>query len=571
MAKSLAQRFLEMLPPKLLSEVVDFISANGYNTPVLIKAGRAAGDSLPVAFWPIDAYKNEQSRHDALTAMAVFVSSLDAQVTYGEEMTENYWQVLSALRFGTSQDAIFKKTIAQDDFFDTDEDEDDSDQFLDKAEMARLRATPGWKQATAAARRAFDENVDFLTELRLYGKAVSEMRERTEDRAGYIGHFDSTVAASRFGGDVDTAAARREVQMLVGDIINTSVRSSDPAYTGGLGKFFKKAFKTIGKVAGFVPGLGTIGKVISVAGKLGGGRRPAPQQQMLPQPSDQGEQLAPPPSGDYISLNTPEGRVLYGFGKLYLGKAATGAGDVSVVNYGEGDVLAPDDNGGVGAVALPALVTPHGDVLEMTGDTYLPMDMEGDSVQPKRGRRRNQARITNEQILSALKAGIDMLIERGVPPARIGYIGDTALDMLCEQCRGEPFVGALDISMDDVRQGISLGRDVVGLINDFRGKNPTAPIAQNQQEADAIKKMFADMSGLAKGQANATGTTADQAVSAIASAWAALRKTIAGARQKWSSAPNRIWARWDEKPSAKRAKSFLGDTEAPEASGLGDM
>lgn len=597
--RSFPQRFLEMLPPRALGEIIDFIQSNGYNTTTIIRTGQKMPDALPVAFWPLDSYQNAESRQHALTTFAMFISSFEAQVTYGEESTENYWQVLSALRMGSNQDSVFKKAIADDDMFDGDESGDDASRFLSKEEMAALEATPGYKQASSAARKALKDNVDFLTEVREYGRLVLEMMERNQDRRGFIGSFATRTGNSVFGGDVnsdDVATARNEVRMLAGDVIGETSVSNDPAYTGGLGKFLKKGLKVFGSVAKFIPGLAGPARLLSMAQGLRRSKS-QPQQQEPQGVEEQFEPMAQQASP--LSLNQPEGRVLYGFARKYLAQAG-GTGDTHV--YGAGDILSVDDNGGVDAVAFPAIITPQGDVLEVVGNEYVPTEHTGGPVKRRKGRPRqvavNQARV----IAANLRSCVTQLKAMGLSDQQICQVGDLACNevMAYQPYRSTgdvlEYTGSPDDEITSVperssNQWLDLGKSGLDFFTARENRKAAESgalirpqtgggfqIPGGSQEDRAINLMYDAMAGrympVPRGgypnqPSDGLPPGGGVLLAGVQAAWAAVRKSLGGGF--WKDAPSRVMARWNSKPHSLASKKFFGDTAIPDADGLGDM
>jgi len=594
MNKSFAQRFLELLPPKLLSEVVDFCVSNGSVATTIVKAGKER-NGLPTAFWPLDAYQNEEARHNALTAMAIYVSIMDAQVTYGEDLDENYWMIMSALRFGSSQDVIFKKEIARDEIFDGDEDEDNADEFLTKEQMQALEASPGYKAASKHARKALLTNVDFLTELRSYGKAVGEMIERSSERNYLIGNFQSGAAArsTMFSGDVDAANDADALRMLVGDVLKGTVVSSSDAFVGG---WFKKLAKKIGGglkgALKFIPGMQGVSTLVSMAGSLKKKKRP-------PQPAPQYEpEYAPEPEreqdsmdADCISLRTPEGRVLFGLAKAALAQADKGGrnrGGRPGYGSGYGDIIAPDSNNGVMAVDMPAIITPQGDVYGMVGDTLVPMGFDGDIANDLANLANKKAEC--DAALARMSQTINRLSAEGYTDQEILNAGDD----------GVAFKGDLK----DIVDLISAGR---GLYNDIKG--PAAPPAnegisprgrnpnprarrkrrdgsvQTERERAATDRLIESQLG-GRGNRLVNYDTSDSDVSNLGSdnsntsgvsykdIWKSMKARIFNSRStKWRSAHTRVARKWDSSPASARVKAFgwLGDvSDVPPADGLND-
>lgn len=296
--KPLALRFLELLPPKLLQEVVTYCTLNGNAVNDYVAASRRSHSGLPCAFWAVDAYSNPDHRHQALTALAVHAASLEVAVAdEGTLDSKNYWQIVSNRVFGSAQDNEFRKRIALDQYFDFDDAQEYMKDFLTKEQRKAIANSPAYKRASSLLQASLAGNGKFLTMLRNYGEAVAELSARADDIANYYRHYEIVIPNRPEGLFGDVADLNGD---FFGDIAFDGDAASEVRYDmmidnsqnplqGGFFKKIGKALKKVAKVAlpvvgKLVPG---VGLAATALGALGGRGKVAPapveQPQVMPQ------------------------------------------------------------------------------------------------------------------------------------------------------------------------------------------------------------------------------------------------------------------------------------------------
>lgn len=344
---SLALRFLQLLPPRLLAEVVNYCQTNGNATLSYVATSREGQMGLPCAFWAVDAYQNQDHRHQALTTLALHLHSLEGCIV-DEPTFSNYWQRLSDRVLGSAQDKEFERQIKLDRFFDFDEAQDQMEDMLTKEQRNAIAASPAFKRASAKLKEAISGNAKFLTMLRMYGAAIRDLGDRQNDISSYYRFHQITIPnrPDTMFGDIETATApvmdADTARYVRGDVVAAS--NQNPLQGGFLkkiGKFAKKAFKAVGS---FIPGpIGAIARMT----QSGGGGGAAPQEVVyLPAPGQAPvEQVIQPTPGsnpaNTLSLTTPQGQVLYHAATQVLEKTPGSPlfkGDAASESY-SGDVL----------------------------------------------------------------------------------------------------------------------------------------------------------------------------------------------------------------------------------------
>jgi hypothetical protein len=532
MAKSLAQRVLEMLPPKTLSEVVEFIAANGSATNVIVRAGRSQSDTVPTAFWALDHYQDEEDRVNALTALATNAISLDRAVSMYDGGANNYWQELAAMVFGNTADKEFNDTIEEDSKFDFDDATEISD-FLPEDTVDAIKKSVAYQRLSKQTQKSIIGSVDYLKQARLFGAAIRALAKRANERSAYLGHYGIEVASPRaFTGDVDPKEFHLACRRFQADVMNQFLPSADPQYTGGFKKFFKKAGKLLKKVAApivsvvapaLAPALAVVNKVRSLGG---GGSAAAPispgsaPEYLPPQlPAHPGSSYAMPTFQDmddalsgYVRADDPRVVVL-----LEVASRAMAQTRAQTVTRGMGDILTPDTTG-EGPVALPLVALPQGDVI--ITDSGVPVMLEDYSGDPafsggllKRFKRTgarvagraapNGSAITIELPANQVQAIINLLQAR---LQQSGFTGDVAdfvgelEDYHASVANGLPYQGALtraqiDSAADAI--GAALGMPSIGKVT----RVITGGIAAGKQ---AVSKVVDSGTRAVAGAASAT-------------------------------------------------------------------
>lgn len=589
MRKPFAQRFLELLPPKTLADIIDFIQANGASTSMIVRAGRSAPDSLPVAFWPLDAYSTDDHRQQALTGMSIYISAFDVVSAYEEETYANWWQALSAMRFGNAQDKEFKAAIRRDDDFDNDDALKEEDLF-DPVTLDAIKKTEAYRRASSATKAAFASNLDWTIQLRKYGLAVEEMMGRAQDRAQYVNHFGYGFnSPSSFSGDiVDDSAS---VERLKGDLINTVARSADPQFSGGLKKFLKKGLKFMKPLAGFVPGGSLITKALSLKSQFSP-RSSAPLGNVeFSAPESPGTEVLDPTfapngaDGGFITLASPQGQVLSTYANMYLNQAVAArqnasrskakrmSGDISETN--SGDVLAPIALPNEGFVPLPAFQLANGDVvIAPDGETLIPVEIgQGDAfvggmLRPRMGGSRSAIGRAIQQCqtrLAALKAAAK---NSNLDISEFMAVGDII----------ENEMGRGDVTFKDILDGVVAGTELIKAVRGTPSDPVPTPVVPGKKTGASVTSD--DVLRAAKAMLGAAGSKGPDGValsdstlaepSIFSAAFAALKKLVRGNARKSLSNPD-IFMK--EKMSSSPRLSLgglLGDV-APDASGLGEF
>jgi len=482
---------------------------------MLAKAGRSGSEGLPAAFWLIDSYDKEEDRQAALTACAHFLASLDRQVVMYDGGAQNYWEEVSAAIFGSVQDREYKdglKKLGVHRFFGTDA--AGLEDIVDKATLKRLYASDAWRQATKQTQKAIAANVDFLIEVKGWGAAITAMQQRFTERARYAGHYNIQIDPPQaFTGDA--ASNYMTAKCMKGDLVNAIARSTDSQYTGGLGSFFKKAIKGVGKLA--KGALKFAAPVLSavipggsfIAPLLAGGRRSEPgfAPQALPPPIDgyvsqespaarvldpyqpQYQPTAVPPGvnafdGVFVSSDDPRMQLLFRLAEMAMAKAGTpyrpqvqsfrvpmgGLRTPQDFRFGGdpmlGDVASPTAS--VAYVELPAIqpayVTDNGTALH-AGDVHTTAQNSGLSVAEAIAA--HEARLHDRDSVERAYAGIaDRLRE-------LGFSGDPATDIpQMANYAADRYIGAFEgapaAEVPFMDRALDLLADALGIANPVR-------------------------------------------------------------------------------------------------------